>query len=84
MGVDMVILVCYSDTVKRTTRGGKDIARKTTTSTDVKRRYNEKVYTQISANVPKDIAAAFKKKCESAGVSQRSVIIEAIEKFLKG
>ena len=33
--------------------------RKTHTSTDVKRRYNEKVYDRISLSVPKEMAAAF-------------------------
>ena len=37
--------------------------RKTRTSTEVKRRYNEKTYTLISASVPKETAAAFKAKC---------------------
>ena len=34
--------------------------RKTHTSTEVKRRYNEKTYTLISASVPKETAAALK------------------------
>ena len=36
--------------------------RKTKTSTAVKTRYNEKVYDNISARVPKELAAAFKEK----------------------
>ena len=54
------------------------------TSTEVKRRYNEKTYTQIRAALPKELAEAFKAECERRGVSQASVIKEAVEKFLEG
>lgn len=56
--------------------------RKTTTSTAVKRRYNEKTYTQIVASVPKETAAAFKAKCAAEGISQAQIIKQAIERFL--
>ena len=56
--------------------------RKTTTSTEVKRRYNERVYTRISLQVPKELGASFKAKCEAEGTSMRAVLIEAIENFL--
>lgn len=59
------------------------IIRKTKTSTAVKRRYNEKTYTLIAANVPKGIAEKFKKKCVVAGVPQAQVIKKAIEEFLE-
>ena len=59
-----------------------DEKRKTSTSTAVKRRYNEKTYTPIIANVPKELAAAFKAKCAETGVSQASVVKAAIERFL--
>ena len=55
---------------------------KTTTSTAVKRRYNNKVYSQIKVELPKDLVATFKAKCVDVGVSQASVFKEAIEKFL--
>lgn len=57
--------------------------RKTHTSTDVKRRYNEKMYTIISASVPKDLAAAFKAKCAAEGIPQAQVIKKAIADFLE-
>ena len=56
--------------------------RKTTTSTDVKRRYNERVYARIHLQLPKDTVEAFKAKCKERGISQASVLLEAIEKFL--
>ncbi len=56
--------------------------RKTTTSTEVKRRYNDKVYSRIVAELPKDTVAAFKAKCKERGVSQARVILDAIENFL--
>lgn len=57
--------------------------RKSTTSTEVKRRYNDKVYSVVRAELPKDTVAAFKEKCRETGVSQASVILEAIEAFLQ-
>lgn len=57
--------------------------RKTHTSSEVKRRYNQKAYTQIVANIPKDLAAAFKEKCRETGVSQAQVVKKAIEAFLE-
>lgn len=48
--------------------------RKTFTSTEVKRRYNEKTYTIISASIPKEKAAAFKKRCAEKGIAQAQVI----------
>lgn len=58
------------------------MARKTYTSTEVKRRYNEKVYSHLSYQLPKDLVAKFKDKCEAMGISQVSIVREAIEKFL--
>lgn len=59
-------------------------ARKTTTSTEVKRRYNEKIYGRIYLQLPKETVEAFKAKCNNSGVSQASVLLEAIENFLRG
>ena len=56
--------------------------RKTRTSTEVKRRYNEKTYTLISASVPKEKAASFKAKCAAEGIPQAQIIKKAIEDFL--
>lgn len=56
--------------------------RKTTTSTEVKARYNKKVYDVISIRIPKEMAEAFKTKCADEGVPQAQVIKQAIEKFL--
>lgn len=57
--------------------------RKTTTSTAVKRRYNEKTYSAIAVSVRKDMAAAFKAKCLERGESQAQVIKRAIEAYLE-
>lgn len=56
--------------------------RKTHTSTEVKRRYNDKTYDIISARIPKEAAAAFKEKCAAEGISQAQIIKRAIEQFL--
>ena len=55
---------------------------KTHTSTAVKRKYNKKVYTQISLQIPKEAAKQFREKCKAENVSQRQVLIKAIDKFL--
>ena len=56
--------------------------RKTKTSAAVKNRYNAKVYGQITIKIHKDTVAAFKAKCVEKGVSQASVLSEAIKAFL--
>ena len=60
-----------------------EVKRKTVTSSAVKQRYNEKVYDNVSARVPKELAAAFKEKCAAEGISQAQIIKKAIEDFLK-
>ena len=52
------------------------------TSWQVKQRYNEKVYARLGFQLDKDLVEKFKEKCERYGISQASVIKEAIEKFL--
>lgn len=56
--------------------------RKTHTSSEVKRRYNNKVYSMIQAQLPKELVADFKVACKERGVSQASVLKKAIEEFL--
>jgi hypothetical protein len=56
--------------------------RKTHTSSAVKARYNAKVYTQIAFSAPKEMAAAFKEKCVREGVSQASILKQAMEDYL--
>lgn len=55
---------------------------KTHTSTDVKRRYNEKTYKRIHVQFPNAFVDDFKYRCEKLGISQASVIKDAIEQFL--
>ena len=55
---------------------------KTKTSTEVKRRYNNKVYAPVHAELPKDLVNAFKAKCAELGVSQASVIKKMLEAFI--
>lgn len=59
------------------------MARKTFTSTDVKRRYNEKVYRQINTQLPIEVAEKFKEKCEALGIPQRQVLLEMITEFIE-
>lgn len=57
--------------------------RKTHTSTEVKNRYNNKVYSQLAVKLPKDLVSDFKEKCTAEGVPQARIIKKAIEDFLK-
>ena len=57
--------------------------RKTTTSTEVKRRYNDKAYSKIQAELPKELVQAFRARCSESGISQASVIKKGIEAFLR-
>ena len=57
--------------------------RKTKTSSAVKQRYNDKVYSPVSVKLPKALVASFKEKCIAENISQAQVIKEAIEAFLK-
>ncbi len=57
--------------------------RKTTTSTQVKAKYNQKVYDTISVRVPKEMASAFREKCAADGIAQAQIVKQAIEQFLQ-
>lgn len=58
------------------------MARKTHTSSEVKRRYNNKVYEKVFAELPKEIVIPFKEKCKAEGISQASILKKAIEEYL--
>ena len=53
------------------------------TSTEVKKRYNNKVYDRITLSVPKEMAAKFREKTQQEGKSMAGVLKEAIQKYLK-
>lgn len=57
--------------------------RKTTTSTEVKRRWNEANYSRLTIYLPKALAEKYKAKCERLGISQSDVPKEAINQFLR-
>ena len=56
--------------------------RKTHTSSEIKRRYNQKTYGAVSVQLPKDLVAHFKEKCKADGISQAQIVKKAIEEFL--
>ncbi len=56
--------------------------RKTHTSTEVKARYNAKVYDRIGFSAPKALVAEFKAKCAENGISMASVFKAAMEDYL--
>lgn len=57
--------------------------RKTVTSTEVKRRYNQKVYSQISFSTPKELVEKFRGICRNIGISQASVFKNFIADFVE-
>ena len=61
----------------------KETKRKTTTSWQVKARYNAKMYASVGVQRPKELVARFKEKCAAEGVSQSQVIRGFIEKYLE-
>ena len=56
--------------------------RKTTTSTAVKRRYNDKVYARVCAELDKDLVARFKEAVARNNDTTASVIRTAVEQYL--
>ena len=56
--------------------------RKTHTSTAVKRRYNEKTYSRISADLPKGLVAQFRAAAQEQGVSVASILKSAIISYI--
>lgn len=57
--------------------------RKTHTSTAVKRRYNNKVYSRAYTDLPNDLAATLKNIIASKGTTIAAVLRESIEKYIK-
>lgn len=53
------------------------------TSTKAKRRYNDKTYSRIVVDVPKETAAAFRAKCKKEQVPIAQILKAAIDQFLK-
>lgn len=58
------------------------MSNKPKTSIVVKRRYNEKTYAMLAAQLPKQLVAEFKDKCKEEGVSQASILKLAIENYI--
>ncbi len=57
--------------------------RKTHTSTAVKRRYNNKVYSRAYADLPSDLVAAFKNIIAAKGITIAAVLRKAIEQYIE-
>lgn len=57
--------------------------RKTHTSTQVKQRYNDKVYTAMTFRVPKELAAEFKRICTDNNISQAQIIKDAMTELVE-
>lgn len=58
--------------------------RKTTTSSEVKNRWNSAHYTRFTFVLDKDTAQKYKEKCERLGLNYSDIPKEAINQFLKG
>lgn len=57
--------------------------RKTYTSTAVKRRYNNKVYSRVRADLPKELVTAVKEKITANGTTTAAVLRKAIERYIE-
>lgn len=55
---------------------------RTKTSTDVKRRYNEKTYTRMEVSVKKEVAEEYKARCQELGIPYSQPLHEAIQRIL--
>lgn len=55
--------------------------RRTTTSTAVKRRYNDKTYTQFRADLRNEVYAEIDDYCKSKGLSKAEFLKRAFEKI---
>ena len=53
------------------------------TSTEIKRRYNESVYTQMRFMLPIELKDKFKERCEDYEISMRQVVIDIIKEYLE-
>lgn len=61
----------------------KDTKKRSKTSNEVKRRYNEANYSVISVRIQKDITEQFRTVTAERGDSQAAIIKKAIEKYLE-
>lgn len=59
------------------------MARKTTTSNEVKDRWKAAHYTRLNIYLDKDIATAYKEKCAASGLNFSDIPKDAIIKFLE-
>ena len=59
-----------------------DAKKKSTTSTEVKRRYNAKMYATVRAELPKELVNSFKALAHTRGDSVASILRQAIERYL--
>lgn len=60
------------------------IKRQTKTSTEVKRRYNDKTYTRLYVSVRKDKAEEFKASCEARRIPYSDPLHAAVETMIDG
>ena len=56
--------------------------RKTTTSSEEKRRYNQKTYGAVTAYVPKEMAEAVKAEWAAGGIPPAQILQKVIEEVL--
>ena len=56
--------------------------RKTTTSSEVKARWNAKTYDRIQLNLRKDKAAEYRAKCDQLGIPYSKPLHDAIDQIL--
>lgn len=45
------------------------------------RKYNDKTYSRVLVDLPKELVATFKANCKKVGITQAEVLRRAIEQF---
>ena len=67
---------------KKQIKAGDMVKSKAKAAKEAKTRYNKKAYDVIAVRVPKEMAEAFKQKCNEKGTAQAQIIKGAISDFI--
>jgi hypothetical protein len=81
--IDILTRICYNEKKEGNAMPNTEKPkRKTVTSTAVKRRYNEKVYARIYADLPKQLVSDFKAATVQNGATTAGIFRRSMEQFL--
>ena len=63
-------------------QANKETKKRSKPNPETKRKYNEKTYLRIVADIPKDLAERFRSVAAERGDSQAAIIKQAVEAYL--